>query len=57
VRNAMGLTESEWMRAYPGNDPESASGGVLTFQEAVRENLKKSLNVRSLQTERAEQNE
>ena len=35
----MSITESDWMRAYPGNDPLIAREGVLAFQEAVRANI------------------
>ncbi len=34
------LTEGEWSRAYPGNDPEIAGQGVSTFRTAVEANVR-----------------
>lgn len=36
VRN---MTEGEWVRAYPGNSPKEASGGLKVFVAAVEANL------------------
>ena len=33
------LTESDWDKAYPGNDPLIAADGVVAFKKAVRENI------------------
>lgn len=33
------LTQIDWLRAYPGNDPNVASDGVAAFQVAVQQNL------------------
>lgn len=35
----MHVTEEDWMRAYPGNDPLIAKEGVGAFQKAVLENM------------------
>lgn len=35
------VTEEEWLRAYPGNDPLVAADGILQFQEAVRSNVRR----------------
>ncbi len=34
------VTEKDWLQAYPGNDPRSASAGLATFRSAVEYNLK-----------------
>ncbi len=34
------LTADDWSLAYPGNDPLIAPSGLLSFQEAIRSNLK-----------------
>ncbi len=36
---AQELTESDWVRAYPGNDPKEASTGLLAFKEALKKNI------------------
>ena len=36
---ASALTESDWIKAYPGNDPRIAATGLATFKNAVRDNL------------------
>lgn len=33
------LTEGEWLRAYPGNDPKIAAAGITAFKKAVAENI------------------
>lgn len=35
----MHITEDEWLKAYPGNDPRIAQTGILAFQESVRANM------------------
>lgn len=32
------ITEVDWLTAYPGNDPKSATQGLASFQKAVRDN-------------------
>jgi len=36
VERVQTLTEEEWLKAYPGNDPRIAADGVNAFKEAVR---------------------
>ena len=36
---ATSLTEAQWSRANPGNDPRVAGEGVATFRRAVEENI------------------
>jgi len=33
------LSEAEWLRAYPGNDPGSAAEGIASFKKAVADNM------------------
>lgn len=33
------LTEAEWSRAYPGNDPKIAGKGLAAFKKAIADNL------------------
>jgi len=33
------LTESSWLHAYPGNDPQVAVQGIETFQKAAADNM------------------
>ena len=33
------LTDADWQRAYPGNDPASAAGGFDAFKSGILENL------------------
>lgn len=33
------ITEAEWLRAYPGNDPLIASQGIAAFRRAIAENM------------------
>lgn len=33
------LTDEEWLRAYPGNDPQIAGQGIETFQKAAEANM------------------
>ena len=40
------MTLEEWRRAYPGNDPMVAEGGLRAFLEAVEENLQRSYNLK-----------
>ena len=39
---ANGLTEDDWRRSYPGNNPESAESGLDAFKEALRDNINKA---------------
>lgn len=34
-----GLTERQWLTAYPGNDPDAAAAGIMTFKRAVGANM------------------
>ncbi len=34
-----GLSEKQWLTAYPGNDPRVARTGIATFQKAVGDNI------------------
>jgi tetratricopeptide (TPR) repeat protein len=36
---AAGITEAQWLHAYPGNDPKIAAEGIAAFQSAVIENM------------------
>jgi hypothetical protein len=38
-RAVAGITESQWLQAYPGNDPLIAPQGIEAFQKAVEENI------------------
>ena len=38
------LTERDWGRAYPGNDPRDAAGGLSQFVAAIKSNLAKAKN-------------
>jgi len=33
------LSESEWLQAYPGNDPRIANSGIAAFKKAVEDNI------------------
>ena len=33
------LTDIDWQRAYPGNDPTTAAGGLASFKNGILENL------------------
>ncbi len=33
------ISQSEWLRAYPGNDPKIADVGIASFKAAVAENM------------------
>ena len=33
------LTEADWQKSYPGNDPKSAEGGLSSFRAAIENNL------------------
>lgn len=39
------LTEAEWQKSYPGNNPGSATSGLRAFHTAVEENLTRSIRV------------
>ena len=39
---ANALTEADWRRSYPGNDPASAGSGLDAFKEAIRDNINKA---------------
>ena len=34
------LSETDWLRAYPGNDPQTGAKGLSTFKKAVADNLR-----------------
>ena len=36
-----GITESVWMKAYPGNAPAAAHVGIQTLRDAANANLQK----------------
>lgn len=38
-RLAAGMSDEEWARAYPGNNPAALGGGLQAFRQAIRENL------------------
>lgn len=38
-KQVMGVTESQWSRAYPGNDPLIATRGLQAFRDAVADNI------------------
>ena len=38
-RAVMQITERDWLRAYPGNDPLIAAEGIQSFQSAVIQNM------------------
>lgn len=38
-REAAMLTEEEWIRAYPGNDPRIAGKGLAEFKATIEKNL------------------
>jgi len=42
LRYSEGLTEAEWRRAYPGNNPASAGEGSQAFRNAIKENLRRA---------------
>jgi len=44
LRYSEGVTEIEWRKAYPGNNPASAGEGPQAFRNAIEENLKRSGN-------------
>jgi tetratricopeptide (TPR) repeat protein len=33
------MTEADWLRAYPGNDPRIAKEGIAAFQKAAQDNI------------------
>lgn len=37
-----GLSEQDWRRAYPGNNPTDAAGGLKAFRGAITENIRMS---------------
>lgn len=46
---AQTLTEDDWLRAYPGNDPRTAAGGLAAMRGAIARNIHTlSLATRSL---------
>src|SRR3989344_3908619 len=45
---ARNMTEDEWARAYPGNNPKGSSGGLRSFKAAVEANLSKAVDKASL---------
>lgn len=40
LRAVQNVTEEEWIRAYPGNDPNIARDGIIALQESARVNLR-----------------
>jgi tetratricopeptide (TPR) repeat protein len=36
------LSENDWRRAYPGNNPQNAGLGLKAFREAIEENLRRA---------------
>ncbi len=40
VRAANNVTEEEWLRAYPGNDPKVAGEGVVALRKAAADNMR-----------------
>jgi tetratricopeptide (TPR) repeat protein len=39
VQGSQRLTQSQWLHAYPGNDPGIAAEGVAAFQKAAADNM------------------
>lgn len=39
ARNAIDLSEEDWLKAYPGNDPRVASIGIAAFRDAIADNM------------------
>jgi len=42
LRYAEGITEAEWRKAYPGNNPASVGEGPRAFRNAIKENLRRA---------------
>jgi Tfp pilus assembly protein PilF len=42
ARFAETLTDTDWKKAYPGNNPSSADSGLAAFKSAIQLNLKKA---------------
>jgi len=42
LRYSEGITETEWRKAYPGNNPASAGEGPQAFRNAIEENLRRA---------------
>lgn len=40
------LSESDWVKAYPGNNPASAPEGLGSFKKALRDNLASAENIK-----------
>lgn len=45
---AENLTETEWRRSYPGNNPVNAKEGLSAFIAAIKENLRRAQNYQSI---------
>ncbi|HEY4523982.1 MAG TPA: tetratricopeptide repeat protein [Candidatus Paceibacterota bacterium] len=41
---AEGLTEADWRRSYPGNNPGGAEAGLSAFKEAIQSNLARAVS-------------
>ncbi len=39
VAASQNLTQAFWLQAYPGNDPQVAAEGIVTFQKAAADNM------------------
>jgi hypothetical protein len=37
---AEGITQEQWLGAYPGNDPRVAQDGILALQQSTLDNLR-----------------
>lgn len=46
IETAKKLTENNWRKAYPGNDPISASAGLESFRQALKTNLALAENLK-----------
>ncbi len=33
------LSDADWIRSYPGNDPAIASAGLLAFRQTIEKNI------------------
>lgn len=42
------LTAADWVKSYPGNDPQAAFGGLAAFRNAIQENLERARGVHNL---------
>ncbi len=44
AKNAMAVSEKDWLTAYPGNDPRIAGTGILTLQDSIAHNMHMIMN-------------